>query len=122
MYQFQQIISVQRAWRSEFPKINAPGRNVIMNITSHFEKTGSVGHVPPKPKKPSEKREAAKIQVKSMVSEFASLSIRKASSAHGISSTLVYHILHDDLHLKPYKFLQWHNLVDQDYEKRVNFA
>ena len=57
-----------------------------------------------------------------MVSEFASLSIRKASFALGISSTLVYHILHDDLHLKSYKFHQWHKLEDRDYEKRVNFA
>lgn len=121
-YEFKQIILVQRAWKSEFSKPDAPSRSVIMNIISNFEKTGSVGHVPPKPKNPSEKREAAKIQVENMVSELSSLSIRKASSALGVSSTLVYHILHDDLHLKPYKFHQWHQLLDPDYEKRVKFA
>ena len=121
-YEFKQIISVQRAWRSEFPKTTTPGRSVIMNIISNFDKTGWVGHVSPKLKNPSQKREAAKIQVKNIVSEFSSLSIRKASSAFGISSTLVYHILHDDLHLKPYKFHQWHKLEEPDYEKRVIFA
>ena len=95
-YEFKQIILVQSAWKSEFSKPDAPSRSVIMNIISNFEKTGSVGHVPPKPKNPSEKREAAKIQVENMVSELSSLSIRKASFALGVSSTLVYHILHDD--------------------------
>ena len=89
---------------------------------SKFEKTGSVGHIAPKLKNPSPKREAAKIQLKNMVSEFSSLSIRKASSALGVSPTLVYHILHDDLHQKPYKFHQWHKLEDTDYEKRLKFA
>ena len=59
-YEFKQIILVQRVWKSEFSKPDAPSRSVIMNIISNFEKTGSVGHVPPKPKNPSEKREAAK--------------------------------------------------------------
>ena len=31
-------------------------------------------------------------------------------------------ILHDDLHLKPYRFHQWRKLKVHDYEKRVNFA
>ena len=34
----------------------------------------------------------------------------------------MYHILHDDLHIKPYKFHQWHKLEYEDYEKRLNFA
>ena len=57
-----------------------------------------------------------------LVSDFPKLSIRKAASAVGVSATLVYHILHDDLHLKPYKFHQWHKLEEGDYNKRLNFA
>ena len=30
--------------------------------------------------------------------------------------------IHDDLHLKPYKFHSWHKLEEPDYQKRVNFA
>jgi hypothetical protein len=91
-------------------------------MVSNFEKYGSVGHVAPKPKNPSEKREMAKNQLNFMVSNFDAFSISKAASAIGVSKTLVYHILHDDLHLKPYKFHLWHKLEDHDYEKRVNFA
>ncbi len=57
-----------------------------------------------------------------MVSDFESFSITKAASAIGVSRTLVYHILHDDLHIKPYKFHQWHKLEYEDYEKRLHFA
>ena len=49
------------------------------------------------------------------------LSIRKAASAVGVSSTLVYTVLHDDLHLKPYKLNRWHQLEPHCYEKRVDF-
>ena len=53
---------------------------------------------------------------------FSTFSIRKATSADGVSPTLVYKILHDDLHLKPYKYQEWHKLEEYDYEKRVKFA
>ena len=56
-----------------------------------------------------------------MVKEFPNLSIRKAASAVNVSTTLMYSILHDDLHLKPYKFNVWQKL-EIDYQKRVDFA
>ena len=28
----------------------------------------------------------------------------------------------EDLHLKPYKLHEWHQLLESDYEKRVKFA
>ena len=105
-YESHNITSVQKAYRSNFKNSDAPSWSVIKNIISNFEKSGSVGHVPPKPKEPSKKREEAKNQLKTMVSDFESFSITKAASAIGVSRTLVYHILHDDLHIKPYKFHQ----------------
>ena len=60
-----------------------------------------------------------KNQLENLVSEFPQLSIRKAASAVDV---FVYHIFHDDMHLKPYKFHLWHKLEDKDYEKRLNFA
>ena len=66
-----------------------------------FEKNGSVAHMAPKRKEPSQKREDAKNQLETMVTDFSTFSIRKAASAVGVSPTLVYHILHDDLHVKP---------------------
>ena len=50
------------------------------------------------------------------------MSTRKAASAIGVSQTLILTILHDDLHLKPYKFHNFQALEDADYEKRLIFA
>lgn len=121
-YELKEICSVQRCFRQKYPKISTPSHTTIKNIVSNFEKYGSVGHVAPKPKNPGQKRENAKNQLENLVAEFPNLSIRKAASAVGVSPTLVYHIFHDDLHLKPYKFHIWHKLEDKDYQKRVNFA
>ena len=121
-YQFQSIKQVQRAFHREFATKETPSHSAIKNIVSNFQKTGSVGQQSRKPKETSQKRQMAKNQVENMVSEFKTFSIRKAASAIGVSPTLVYHILHDDLHLKPYKFHLWHKLEDQDYQKRLGFA
>jgi hypothetical protein len=103
---------VQRAYRSKYKSSSAPSASVIRNIISNFEKT----------RKTSQKYEDTKNKLENMVSDFNTFSIRKAASAISVSSTLVYHVLHDDLHLKPYKFHQWHKIEDQDYQKRVDFA
>jgi hypothetical protein len=42
-------------------------------------------------------------QLETLVNDFLNLSIRKAASAVGVSSKLILIILHDDMHLKPYK-------------------
>ena len=60
--------------------------------------------LPPKHKNLGQKREMAKNQLESLISDFPQLSIRKAASAVCVSPTLVYYIFHDDTHLKPYKF------------------
>lgn len=119
---FENITAVQRAYRTKYKNENAPTYSVIMNIVSVFEKTGSVLPMSNKRKEPSKKRENTKNQLETMVSEFPNLSIRKAASAIGVSTKLIYHILHDDFHLKPYKYQQWHKLEVHDYEKRVKFA
>ena len=121
-YELANIVLVQRAFRSKYPKEGTPNHKVIKNVVSNFEKTGSVQHVAPNKKISDQKREMVKNEVEKLVSDFPNFSIRKAASAVGVSPTLVYHILHDDLHLKPYKFHQWHKLEDQDYEKRLIFA
>ena len=113
---------VQRAFRSQYPQDSTPSHKAIKNIVSNFEKYGSVARVPPNKKILDQKREIAKNEVEKLVSDFPQLSIRKAASAVGVSATLVYHILHDDLHLKSYKFHQWHKLEEGDYNKRLNFT
>ena len=73
-------------------------------------------------KEPSQKREDPKNQLETMVTDFSTFSISKAASVVGFSPTLVNHILHDDLHVKPYKYQERHKLEEYDYEKRLKFA
>jgi hypothetical protein len=121
-YESYSITHVQRAFSSKFPKSGNPSNSTINKTVSNFEKYGSVHRVPPVPKNPDKKREKAKNDLEKLVSEFPNLSIRKAACAVGVSPTLVYHIFHDDLHLKPYKNHIWHKLEEADYQKRLDFA
>ena len=57
-----------------------------------------------------------------MISEDPSLSTRKAASALQCSQTFIVTVLHDDLHLKPFKFHNWHFIEEHDYAKRLEFA
>lgn len=55
-YKLESMTLVQRAFRREYPKEETPASSTIRNIVSNFEKTGSVGHVSPKPKNPTQKK------------------------------------------------------------------
>ena len=90
----------------------APDRKVIIKIAYVFEKKQYSRSYGSKEKSP--KREDAKNQLETMATDFSTFSIRKAASAVGGSATLVYHILH----VKPYKYQEWHKLEDYVYEKR----
>jgi len=60
--------------------------------------------------------------VKTLITEFPSLSILKMGSAVQVSTKIVFNIPNDDLHLKLYKIQDWHTLEVHDYAKRVEFA
>ncbi len=70
-----------------------------------FEKHGSIVG-PTKNRRPdSQKREKkVKKQLKTMIAENHSLSTKKAASVLQYSQTMIVTVLHDDPHLKPYKF------------------
>ncbi len=53
---------------------------------------------------PAKNEEKGKKQFKTVIAENHSLSTRKAASVLQYSQTLIVTVLHDDLHLKPYKF------------------
>ena len=121
-YEIKHFTLIQRAFRTKYKSSTAPNQNTIINLINDFEKIGSVAFVIINRKKSSEKRIVAQNQLKSMIDQFPNLSIRKAASAVEVSTTLVFNFIHDDLHLKPYKFHQWHKLEAHDYEKRMDFA
>ena len=112
---FDSITAVQRAYTSKYKNEKAPDHTTIRNIVSVFKKTGSVNPMPPKPKKPSQKRLDAQNQLKTMVADPAGFSTRKAACSLGLSHTTILSILHDGFHFKAYKYHFWHKL--DDYEK-----
>lgn len=121
-YELGSFRSVQKAWRTKFKNERAPCVNTIKYTVQRFEKSGSVTSSTPTHAKPSHKKEEAKNQLKDLFSDNPSLSIRKATAITGISYGSVRSILKDDLHLKPYKLHEWHELKEGDYQKRVTFA
>ena len=75
-------------------------------MISVFEKTGSVAFMIHKNKNPeggTKSRQKWDGKLDFQISKL-SLSIRNAASAVEVSPNLVFSILHDDLHQKPYKF------------------
>ena len=87
-YELKQFTLVQRAFRTKYKSSTAPNQNTIINLINAFEKTGSVAYVTINRKKSNDKRIVAQNQLKSMIDEFPNLSIRKAESAVGVSTTL----------------------------------
>ena len=120
-YELGSFRSVQKAWRTKFMNERAPCVNTIKYTVQRFEKSGSVTSSTPTHAKPSHKKEEAKNQLKDLVSNNPSLSIRKATAITGISYGSVRSILKDDINLKPYKLHEWHELKEGDYQKRVTF-
>jgi hypothetical protein len=120
--ELKSVILVQRAWRTEFKNERVPCRDIILGTASRFERTGSVSFKSRRQAKPSEKREAARKLVKTLNSDNDELSIRKLAKITGVSYSLVRSILKEDLHLKPYKQHEWHELEPGDYQKRLKFA
>ena len=100
---FENISAVQRAYRTKYQNETAPSRSVIFNIVFVFEK----------------KNRSQKLACNNGKG-FPSLSIRNVASAVGVSLTFLYLILHGDLHLKPYKYQQWHKLEENYFEKKSN--
>ena len=90
---YSNVTLVQRAWRSAFKVKTAPDRRTILRHVNKVEKMGSVNHIPLKKPKKSTKRLNAKNIVKRLIEENPALSIRKLSSAAGISYGMTHDIL-----------------------------
>ena len=121
-YQTASVTAVQLPFRTKFRCKTALSDGVITSIVRTFEKHGSVIGTAKNGRAKSNKREEVKNQLETMISEDPSLSTRKAASALQCSQTLIVTVLHDDLHLKPFKFHNWHFIEQHDYPKRLEFA
>ena len=113
---------VQRAWLSSFKNGRVPTPGTIKNTLDRFYKTGSVASLPLLWVQPIKKREDTKNQQKGVFLKNPSLSVRKASAYTGISYDMVQSILREDLHMKLYKFHEWHQAMAADFQKCVKFS
>ncbi len=116
------ISKVKTAWRAQFSRNNVPATSTIKNNVSKFQNTGSVLHIPRKTRIRTQKVEAAKNKLKIIIAKDPSLSIAKCSSNIGVSTETTRSLLLDDLHLKPYKQQECHDLERKDFKKRKEFA
>ena len=121
-YRFASYVKVKREFQKEYPRSNIPSNATVSKLIKTFESTGKVGLTPARPTKKNEKQVNALEPVKNLIEEFPSLSIRKTAQVVGVSTKIVFNILHDDLHLKPFKLQQWHKLEFHDYAKRLEFS
>ena len=121
-YESQSTILVQRAWRTKYKNIKAPSGHMIKSTISRFEKTGSVDNSTRSHPSRAQKREEAKISLKTLIEEKPNLSIRKLMQQAQTSFSMTRNILRNDLMLKPYKQQTCHRLIPTDYPKRVDFA
>jgi len=120
--EFGHISKVQTAWRAQFSRKVVPTAKTIKYNASKFQKTGSVMHKARKRRTRTPRVEAAKNQLKIIIAEDPTLSIRKASCDIGLAYETTRQILLDDLHLKPYKQQESHYLAPRNYQKRLEFA
>ena len=89
-YEFQSIALVKRTYWSKYKNETTPSNNTILNMVSVLKKTWSVAFMTHNNEDPGRKRKVAKNEVKNLISKLPSLSIRKATSAVGVSPMLVF--------------------------------
>jgi hypothetical protein len=98
-YKAESLKAVQRAYQAEYKCKSAlllRSKNTVRSLGQ--EKTGDL---------PAKNEERGKKTLKTMIAENHSLSTRKVASVLQYSQTLIVTVLHDDLHLRPYKFYNW---------------
>jgi hypothetical protein len=121
-HRFQSSLKVQQAWDKKYPGEKSPTARTILANVKKFKETGSIQDLPHIFTKVNEQRESAKKQLIDLIHEFPKLSVRKAASAVGLNRETVRVFLKEDLHLKPYKEQEYHQLLPADHDKRVEFA
>lgn len=101
---------------------NVPTKATIYRIMKQFEETGTVADRP-KPGPCLTTRTSETIHaVQASVSECSSTSIRHRSQEFGISPSSLWHILHKDLQLFPYKIQLTQQILPQDHLRRRTYA
>ena len=114
------VIAVQRAFRRHFKipsRGRVPDRKSILLWVDAFKETGSVSKRRKGPTRTVTTPENVE-RVRQSMLQSPERSARKHSAALGMSTRSLRRILHDQLHLHPYKMVMVQQLTERDYEAR----
>ena len=98
--------AVQRSYQTEYKYNSASSTRAVKNVVFAFKNHWDNKKI---------ETYQQKNQLKIMIGENRNFSTRKASSALQYSHTLIFIVLHDNLHLKPYKFYNSHVIKEHNY-------
>jgi transposase-like protein len=114
------VIAVQRAFRRHFeipPRGRVPDRKSILLWVDAFRETGNVSKRKKGPTRTVTTPENVE-RVRQSMLRSPKRSARKHAVALGMSGRSVRRILHDELHLHPYKMISVQQLTERDYVTR----
>ena len=97
-YKAESLKAVQRAYQAEYKcksTLFLRSKNTVRSLGQQKQEL------------PAKNEERGKKTLKTMIAENHSLSTRKVASVLQYSQTLIVTVLHDDLHLRTYKFHNW---------------
>lgn len=121
-YQLKYPISVQRKWKTTFTS-RPPTTVTINNLIAKFERTGMVNNDTSKSGRPRSVRDDNSIaEVKNAIFEEPTSSIRRLSADNDLSKSTVHRILKKDLKLKPFHPRLVHLLMEDDFDRRLQFC
>ena len=111
-----------RNLREDYGQFNRLTERAIRNVVKKFEETGSIGDRV----RPVRHRGVRSVEniaaVSESVAEYPELLIRRRSQLLGFSDGSLWRILHQDLHLHPYKIQITQELKLRDHEQRRIYA
>lgn len=116
------VRTVYRNLREDYGQFNRPTERTIRNVVKKFEETGSIGDR----LRPAQRRGVRLAEniaaVRESVAEEPGVSIRRRSQVLGFSYGSLWRILHQDLHLHPYKIQLTQELKPRDHGQRRIYA
>ena len=112
----------QDAFKRQFKVGSPPSYQTIVDTIKRFEETGSVQDRPKAIRAKRVRSEGTIEQVKTIIEESPTKSVRKVASQAALKPSTVQQILRIDLQMHPYKATLVHGLHEHDLPKRVQFC
>ena len=113
---------VQQKWKRA-RKSTPPTAMTIRNLVAKFERQDRLRMMYPIVKRPqSARKEASIASIKNTITEFPTTSQRRLSAENHIPKSTIQRILKKDLHLKPFIPALIHQLIEDNFDRRVQFC